>query len=390
MFIGRICFLKVVALILLLGMSACATAPERIAVRPSDTVPAKVVGVGADARVFGDASFDALIPQVEFLRQNIVKNRLTPTILAISGGGQNGAYGAGFLTGWSTTATRPEFALVTGVSAGALIAPFAFLGPEYDPVLRELFTGVGSQDIIETRSIFGLFSTGLASTKPLRRLLERFVTFELMADVAAETRRGRELIIATTDLDAQRTNFWNMGIIAESGTEEARQVFINVLLASASIPGLFDPVLIETEVDGQRVTELHVDGGTTLQIFVLPSSVLSSRGIQEPLPGATHYHIVNGQLLPDFKVTKMSTLAIGQQALNTFIKSNARANVVEAFDFADERGVDFNLTYIPPEFTETPEKPFDTEYMTKLFEFGYRNGAQTNWRKRAPFPGDPG
>ncbi len=249
---------------------------------------------------------------------------------------------------------------------------------------------MSSNDIIRSRSIFGLFSRGLANTAPLRRLLDRFVTFEFMAEVAAETRRGRELVIATTDLDAQRTSFWNMGIIAESGTEEARQVFISVLLASASIPGLFDPVIFETEVDGQRATEVHVDGGTTLQIFALPSSVLSSSGIQAPLPGATHYHIVNGQLLPDFKVTRLGTLAIGRQALTTFIKSSARGNVVEAFDFANERGINFNLTYIGPEFTEKPDKPFDTDYMTKLFEFGYENGKGPAWRKRAPFPGDPG
>ncbi len=126
MFAGRIRLAPIFALLLVLGIAACASAPDRVAVRPSDTVPAKVVGVSADARVFGDASYDALIPQVELLRRNIIANRLNPTILAISGGGQDGAYGAGFLTGWTTTGKRPEFALVTGVSAGALIAPLRF------------------------------------------------------------------------------------------------------------------------------------------------------------------------------------------------------------------------------------------------------------------------
>src|SRR5215831_2836743 len=114
--------------------------------------------------------------------------------LALSGGGDNGAFGAGFLNGWTAAGTRPKFKLVTGISTGALIAPFAFLGPAYDNHLKALFTTTSSHEILETRSLIGgLTSDAMADTAPLRRLIGKHIDRAMLDAIAAEYANGREL-----------------------------------------------------------------------------------------------------------------------------------------------------------------------------------------------------
>ena len=197
-----------------------------------------------------------------------------PTVLALSGGGANGAFGAGVLSGWSASGTRPQFTFVTGASAGALIAPFAFLGPAHDETLKSVFASGEMANLLQSDTFAGLFGTGFFKTAPLTALIARHVNAPLLEEIAREYRTGRRLYVVTTDLDAQRTAIWDMGKIATSGDPGALELFRNVLSASASIPGVFSPVLIEVEAEGRRFAEMHVDGGVTTNILIVPDARL--------------------------------------------------------------------------------------------------------------------
>src|SRR6185369_2914693 len=192
----------------------------------------------------------------------------TRTYLALSGGGADGAYGVGVLNGWTAAGTRPAFSVVSGVSTGGLIAPFAFLGSQYDDTLREVYTsGIASSLLDDPSIIRVLFGSGLFGNKRLRELVARYVGPEILAAVARENARGRKLLVATTDLDTQRTAIWDMGKIAAVGSPEALRLFRDVMAASASIPLVFPPILIEAEGQGRRFEEMHVDGGVTAPVL---------------------------------------------------------------------------------------------------------------------------
>ena len=200
-----------------------------------------------------------------------VNGRPVVETLALSGGGADGAFGAGVLSGWSARGDRPEFEIVTGVSAGAIIAPFAYLGERYDKTLKEIWTHYQTNEIITAQILPGLFGgPALADTSPLASLIARYIDDKMLADIAAEYSRGRILMVLTTNLDAQRPVVWNMGEIARTGDQKALDLFRKVILASAAIPGAFPPVSIDVEAGGKAYEEMHVDGGTTREVFVLP------------------------------------------------------------------------------------------------------------------------
>lgn len=162
--------------------------------------------------------------------------------LAISGGGAEGAYGAGILCGWTATGTRPEFKVVTGISTGALTAPFAFLGSGYDDKLRKVYTSVTTAEIARKRGILAaIYDDALMDTVPLRKLLASLVDEQMMRDIAAEYAKGRILMVATTNLDANRGVIWNIGAIAQTGKPEALELIHDILIASAAIPAAFPP-----------------------------------------------------------------------------------------------------------------------------------------------------
>jgi predicted acylesterase/phospholipase RssA len=207
-----------------LMLAACASLP-RIEYTESDQALAKVAGMPKDIRLWADAPQRAFRPAVNQIRERARRTGRAPTLLALSGGADDGAYGSGFLNGWSETGTRPEFEIVSGISTGALIAPYAFLGEAYDDELRGIFTEVDSSDIFVFRGLRGLLGAGIADNTPLREMVARQVTPELLEAIAVEHAKGRRLLVATTNLDAQRTVVWNMGRIAEVGTPRALEVF---------------------------------------------------------------------------------------------------------------------------------------------------------------------
>lgn len=307
-------------------------------------------------------------------------------LLALSGGSDNGAFGAGLLVGWTGSGSRPEFKLVSGVSTGSLIAPFAFLGPAYDPQLRAVYTGVTPGDIFEKRSLItAAFHESLADTTPLFRLISRYVDETMVAAIAREYAKGRLLLIGTTNLDVERPVIWNIGAIAASGRPGAIELVRKILLASAAVPGLFPPVLIDVEAGGKRFQEMHVDGGAVAQMFLYPPTPRFEAEVKGLARQRHAFLIRNSRLDPDVASVGRDLLSITGRAINTMIHYSGYNDVLRIYATTQRDGVDFNLAYIGSDFNVDRKTPFDQTYMQALFGYGYQRArAGYPWLKMPP------
>jgi len=382
---------------LCVALASCAAAIARNPVPAAFEGEAQVVGMEAETiRYWGDElphNTEAIVKekwaQTRANRPELLNGkRPVLTSLALSGGGSDGAFGAGLLVGWTASGKRPEFDLVTGVSTGALTAPFAFLGPKYDHALREVFTQTDTADIAIMRPVRGLLGgDSLASNAPLAKVVARYVDEAFLAEVAAQHRKGRRLLIGTTNLDAERPVIWDMGAIATSGRPEALDLFRTVLLASAAIPAVFPPGFIKVSADGSTYDEMHVDGGATREVFLVPTQFMASKvdkrlGIK---PIRRTYIIRNGHVAPEYKAVKARTLSIAGRAVSSLIKSQGVGDLYELYIFCQRNGIDYNVAYIPADFHDTSTQAFDPVYMTRLFDLGYQLASQGYpWKKKPP------
>ncbi|MBL8840525.1 MAG: patatin-like phospholipase family protein [Planctomycetes bacterium] len=375
-------------------LPACSALPRRPI--PAEQIDHAAVPGYTDIRSFGDVADERLVHRfvasIERERAALglaVDGALPPAhFLALSGGGANGAFGAGLLAGWSERGDRPEWKIVTGVSTGALIAPFAFLGPRYDAVLKELYTTLSTRDLVQERSVLSaLLSEAFEETDGLRQLLERHVDEAMLAEVAREYARGRLLILATTHMDAERPMLWSMGRIAASGRPDACELFRDVMVASAAIPGAFPPVLIDVEADGERYDEMHCDGGVTSQVFLYPPAFsfadLSDRAMAQR---ERHLYVIrNAKLRPDYVAVERRTLPIAARAVATLVKTQGVGDLYRIFLGCERDQIDFNLASIPESFVAKPAEFFDPAYMSALYEVGRAwacDGAP--WQKSPP------
>ena len=379
--------------VLILGLSTIGCSiPERgPAVPRADTARALPLGL-ANARFFPDADSGPAIEEgtAALARERAAlgipdKAPLPPAyFLAVSGGGDNGAFGSGLLNGWSATGTRPEFKIVTGVSTGALIAPFAFLGPAYDAQLREVYTTMTPDRVFRQRGYpAALFDDAMADTTPLAKLIAKYANQDLLDAIANEYRKGRLLLIGTTNLDAQRPVIWNIGAIAASGRPGALDLVRKILRASSAVPAAFQPVLIDVELDGRKYQELHVDGGAIAQLFLYPPSIdLGSIGVKRE----RHAYIIrNARLDPDYAVTERQTISIAGRAVSTMLSASGRNDVLRTYFVTQRDGVDYNLAYIGTDFNVTEKGQFEQPYMQALYNYGYQQAvAGQPWHKTPP------
>jgi Patatin-like phospholipase len=308
----------------------------------------------------------------------------TAYYLAVSGGGDNGAFGAGLMNGWTTTGTRPVFKMVTGVSTGALIAPFAFLGPDHDAELREVYTTMTPDRIFRRRRLTAaLFSDAMADTTPLAEVIAKYTGQKMFDEIAGEYNKGRLLLIGTTDLDAQRPVIWNIGALAASGHPKSLDLFRKILRASAAIPGAFEPVLLDVEIDGQKFQEMHVDGGAIAQLFLYPPTIEIGRiGVPR---ARVAYVIRNARLDPEHAQTERRTIDIAGRAIATMLAASGQNDVLRTYFVSRRDGVDYNLAYIGTDFTADRPGEFDQAYMQALFDYGYREASDGRaWHKVPP------
>ena len=369
----------------LLTLAGCATLTRHPSTKDQQAVA--IIPDIPNARVWSDDRADTLLARAKSdIRAAAAGRGGAINVLAISGGGSNGAYGAGLLTGWSDRGTRPEFAVVTGASAGAIISPFAFLGSTYDSVLKSLFSEVIGEELLQVDGLSALFGSGVFKTEPHTRLIARYVDEPMLGKIANEYRKGRRLLIVTTNLDSQRTAVWDMGAIASSGATGALDLFRDVLVASASVPGVYSPVLINVEGKGRRFEEMHVDGGVRANLLVVPESLLLSI-VPPPSSGARPrvYILINNKLEQDFEIVEGKTLAILSRSFTTAVKANTQNTLIATYDFARRNKWDFNLSSIGANYPTTTSIGFDQTYMRQLFQHGYDQGFQGQpWRKALP------
>jgi predicted patatin/cPLA2 family phospholipase len=378
------------SILLAAGLAAAGcSVPERgPAVPAGETEQALPLGLAnmrfyadGDPRLFMEAGLQALEREKAAL---LPGKRLPPAyFLAISGGGDNGAFGAGLLNGWTETGTRPQFKGVTGVSTGALIAPFAFLGTDYDGALREVYTSINPESVYRFRGLSAaLFDDAMADTTPLSQVIAKYLDQKLLDAIAVEYRKGRLLLIGTTDLDAQRPVIWDIGAIAASGHPGALDLIRKILRASAAVPGAFQPVLIDVDLGGKKYQELHVDGGAIAQLFLYPPSLDLATVKRE-----RHAYIIrNARLDPDYAKTERRTISIAGRAINTMLAYSGHNDVLRVYFTSRRDGVDYNLEYIGRDF-DPPKKEgeFDQKYMRALYDYGYREGrAGPHWHKVPP------
>jgi predicted acylesterase/phospholipase RssA len=315
--------------------------------------------------------------------------------LALSGGGATGAFGAGYLYGWTRTGERPDFKIVSGISTGSLIAPFAFLGSDYDEQLKAVFTSVDTESIMERLSLFAILfkSESLASTGPLKKLIDKNFDEIFIRKVAERHNHGYRLYIGTHHMDAQRLVVWNMGLIANSDHPDAPELFRKVVLASASIPIVFPPVYINSELDGQTYDEMHVDGGVSVQVFFYGGTFDINAAVRTALGDETIapkrkgelYIIRNGQISSTPQVIQRKLADISSRSIDSMIKTAAIGDLYRIKAFAERDGIDFHFVDVPADYVAGSEEPFDQAEMNRLFEIGHQLGVSgTAWRTEPP------
>jgi hypothetical protein len=347
------------------------------------------------------------LTEVEPLRQSIREAYLTETpdnyetladgwrrynYLAISGGGSDGAFGAGILNGWTSKGDRPRFKVVTGVSTGALIAPFAFLGPDYDPQIKEAYTTVNPSRIYAVRELISLlWDESVADNEPLKDLVSKYITPEVLDAIAVEHAKGRRLYVASTNMDREEPVIWDMGAIASSKDPAKLELFRSVLVASASIPAIFPPTLVKVNVDGKQYDELHCDGGVFFQSFFIGAVVDLPALIHEADPNyhgrviQSLYVIRNGSTTPRRKQIPRGLRSISERAIGTMLKVSGINDLYRLFLSTEHDGVGFYYIALPVDYVRSTDEEFNEAEMNRQYQLGYSLGVDhIPWRRLPP------
>jgi hypothetical protein len=317
-------------------------------------------------------------------------------ILALSGGGSRGAYGAGVLAGWTATGLRPEFDVVTGISTGALQATAAFLGSDYDSALKafnevdndDIFTSAGTTALITKQSIY--------DTAPLKAMLADLLDKATIDAVATEHIKGRHLFVGTTNLDANAFTIWNMGKIAASDRPDRYQVYRDVVLASASFPVAFPPVYFPvTTEQGNTYYQMHVDGGARESIFVFTylaelEQQLQKLGLNwDEDVDPQIYLLNNAQLFTShtYQPVQADTFSIALRSIESLSRKNAVASIYFIWSSGLVHGASISLAFIPQAYdlSKLDILEFDPVEMNRLFQFGYEQSVSDSaWVTQHP------
>ena len=312
--------------------------------------------------------------------------------LAISGGGSDGAFGAGILNGWSAKGNRPALKVVTGVSTGALIAPFAFLGPAYDRWIKEAYTTINPGRIYDARQLIAiLWEESVADNKPLKELVTKYITFDLLDAIAVEHAKGRRLYVASTNMDREEPVIWDMGAIASSKEPARLELFRSVLIASASIPAIFPPTLVKVNLDGKPYDELHCDGGVFFQSFFIGAIVDLPALVREAHPDYQGrvfqdlYVIRNGSTTPAPKQIRRGLRSISGRAIATMLKVSGINDLYRLFLSTEHDNVDFYFVALPADYVRSTDEEFNEAEMNRQYQLGYQLGANgIPWRRLPP------
>jgi predicted patatin/cPLA2 family phospholipase len=377
-------FYRAAFLALALAVGGCASV-ERIPLGASDEHAAAAADMSG-LRFFADAPASQFTADIHrIVEGTAARQEGEITYLALSGGGADGAYGAGILNGWTESGKRPEFTIVSGVSTGALMAPFAYLGPRYDPVLKEIYTNGVAETLLGTPNpVNAVFGPGVYSNKHLHEMVAGYIDEATLASIAREHARGRRLFVVTTNLDSQHAVVWNMGAIAASGSSQALTLFRDVLTASASVPVVMTPTLIDVTSDGRQFQEMHVDGSVSAPVFTLPEAFLLGNAKLAKTSRTSIYIIMNDKIDRGVEEVRNSTLDIATRTSATFFKTQARSIILGTYQFTRRNGIGFNLTYLDKEVPDGTGLGLDNAIMRNLYDHGYERGRSGTFWKKAP------
>ena len=362
-------------------LQGCASVPKERTPIPEESYTESMVLGMSELRFWGDEVYplakdlppEPTLEDLQAALPGFVGREVN--ILGISGGGANGAFAAGLLNGWSASGNRPEFTVVTGISAGSLIAPFAFLGPDYDHYTEKFFTQYSTKDLVRQQNLFSLLLGAEAGfdTSPLRSRIANYVDESVMEAIAAEYRRGRFLFIGTTNLDAVRPVVWNIGAIANSGKPGALDLIHDIILASTAIPVAFPPVLIDVEAQGKVYDEMHTDGGVSRQSFLFNTSAPENSFKDLNIVGKGRAYLIrNAKLETSWQPVERTAFSIAARSASSMIHTQGVGDLYREFIGARKFDFDFNLAYIPGSFDVEPEELFDQDYMRSLYEYAYK------------------
>ncbi|QGM97588.1 patatin-like phospholipase family protein [Methylocystis parvus] len=392
-FVKRFCTLGCV--VALISLSACSTFNPREAVPVSERKHTSILGL-PNGRFFVDqpammSAEQELSLEREARALGVPKGGVLPTayVLSLSGGGDNGAFGAGLLSGWTKHGGRPRFKLVTGVSTGALIAPFAFLGPEYDAALTDVYTNINPSKVYEKRftPYAALAQNALSDSAPLYDTIAHYLDESMLLRIAEEYRKGRLLLIQTTDLDAGRPVIWNIGALAASGDPRAPDLIRHILLASASIPAAFPPVFFDVDAGGKAYREMHVDGGAVSQAFLVPPSVNTHAALERSgyrRKASVAYVIRNSRLTTSWSDVEDVTLPIAEKAVSTMINYNGVSDLYRMYLVTQRAGASFNMAYVGEDFQAPHPEEFDQTFMRALYHYAFEKASKGYPWEHAP------
>ena len=359
-----ICTLAIIALQGCINLSSRNSPPLGYTAVAGDS-PMSIRTLGADHR-YSQQSSGGIASRIQARSPDEPIN-----ILALSGGGAGGAFGAGAIVGLTQSEKRPEFAVVTGVSAGALIAPYAFLGPAWDHQLMEIYTSGIGEHVLQSRGLGAIFGSSMYSGTPLKELVDRYATDQLIEAIALEASRGRLLLVATTDVNTGEPVVWDLGAIAMHGGSGARTLFRDVLVASASVPGLFPPIMIRIQDDDGPRNETHVDGGVTLPFFVLPSPVDMPGESMDRARGAKLYVLIDGQLGEQPRATRLRAATIMSRSVAASLNRMLRTTLELTAATAEQRGIALDYSAIPVSYPYHGAFDFRTTTVRPLFQYAY-------------------
>ncbi len=369
---------------LTIALTGCASG-ERAAYSSTIAASARVEGF-SNVRTYADKSLS--LPNETDWLPSVKKSQLN--YLVISGGGAGGAFTVGALEAWTDRGDRPAFDIVSGVSTGALIAPFAFLGPKYDGILVDLYTSGVAEKLADPYPLAsGILRESLLKQGPLRSMVERYITRDVMKEIAAEHRKGKRLVVLTSNLDSQRPVIWNLGAIADSERSDALALLQDVLIASASIPGIYPAVLIKAKADGKLIEEMHSDGGSTSQFLSMPEGWMANADRLQLAKDhkLNMYIIVNNALMPEFSTTKNKTFAVIARAYAQLIKAQTRSALIATYGYAQKNGIRFQVASIDAQIAYDARNPFGTNYMRAVYHLAQEKMRSNSlWRDKPVFP----
>jgi predicted patatin/cPLA2 family phospholipase len=311
-------------------------------------------------------------------------------ILVLSGGGANGAFGTGVINALYDTNQFPEYSIVTGISAGSMIAPFAFVGGDQIHRLKEAMLGINDKEVLGSRNFLNaLIKDAFTNGDKLFETVEHLYNAEMIEQIAQEHNKGRRLFIGTTHFDSGELVIWNVGAIAASDLANKNRLIHQILAASSSIPEVFPPQFIQVEVDGEVKEELHVDGGMNTQMFASTGNfnynlVNNALGKQQK---PTIHIIRNGVLKATYKPLRDKGVDLIGRSLETLLVQQTRGDLYRMLYSSEINQYDLSFTYIEHEFDgeKATKQMFDQQYMQALYKYGYDKVINNSvWQKTVP------